>query len=115
MSTKTYQLETFKKDAIIGTFRGMVFGFCWGTVQGAYHVYNDQLPFREFAKKWAKFTGRSMIGFIPMVIASTASYSYFHSLQIPESSAVILCVLTTTLCFPLTKRIVYPKLPPKST
>jgi len=108
MENKHYEYEAkhFKRDFISGAFRGSLLGFCYGLIMGAYQTYNPELPFNEFSRKWAKYTIRSSVTFMPLLGMSSVTYKFCQSQEMSEFNSMFMTIVVTGVLFELGKKFI---------
>ena len=105
MSSK-YTSNKFKMDIVSGGSRGAIFGFCWGLIQGSYSQFDEKLPFPKYARKVARYTGKSVILFAPLVIISQTSYNFIKSYDYGEFPSMVSAICITSICFGIVKNFI---------
>ena len=106
-SQKKYTINDAKKDFVAGGSSGVMLGFCWGLVNGAYVSYDPNLPFKTFSKRWLGFTAKSTIAFMPMIGASSVLYKLCKAADLGETGSLLVTIAVTAFMFDAGKRIIY--------
>lgn len=102
----SYTTRDLQKNLVSGASRGGMLGFCWGIVMAPYLHHDPAVPFRQFSRKWAWFTTKSVFTFMPIIGVSSALYEFGKAAGIGETGAILLSIGVTTVLFDKGRRFI---------